>query len=82
MPRVPNDARTVDYHSPYGFGPAIDGLLDVVADRRDLSPDELSEIIHRNNDQVYDWIDLEFWDRFVGPAVDALEDRAFPNDPS
>ncbi len=89
--RVLHDAiyQTENYVSPYGFGTAIDALLDVVAKRHDLLADDLADILHKNRpsdrtegDGVYDWIDLYFWDQYAGPAVDALDERIFPQDES
>lgn len=76
-----------NYQSPYGFGPATDAILDVIADRRGMSIDELSAHIHRNKPTVvtgstgiYDWLDLSAWDRVIGPAIDILEDVIFPRE--
>lgn len=76
---------TENYESPYGFGPAIDALLDVVADRQGITVDELADTIHGDcapdhseASDTFNWIDVHFWDQYVGPAVDALEDLIFP----
>lgn len=69
-----------NYHSPYDLGYALDALLDVIADRHDMTPDELSDHIHKNRNGIYDWLDLEAWDEIIGPALDRLDDRIFPVD--
>lgn len=64
-----------NYQSPYGMGPATDALLDAVADRRGLTPDELNDEI---SEEVRHWLDCFSWAEEIGPVVDALEDRIFP----
>lgn len=67
-----------NYVSPYGFDPATDALLDVVAERQGITADEIADKLHENNDRLYDEIDLYFWDQHGGPAVDYLEDLLYP----
>lgn len=76
------------YVSPYGFAPIVDAMLDVIADRRDMDIHDLADLIHRNaptsdvlrGEGIYDWLDLYAWDQLIGPAIDTIERRIFPED--
>lgn len=66
-----------NYQSPYGFGPVTDAMLDAVAERHGLTPDELADKI---TPEFTDWVESEGWDTVMGPAVDEFDNRLFTED--
>ena len=69
------DARTIDYHSPYGYGPVTDAALDCLADRYDI--DDTDTIVNAINESG--WDPDNWWRDYQGPAIDAIESALSPH---
>ena len=59
------------YVSPYGYGPVLDSILDCIADRHDLTADQLND---RIGGAARFYLDHYAWDE-IGPVVDHIQDQ-------
>ena len=81
-----------NYVSPYGFSPMIDAVIDTIAERRDMTTYAIEgEIEYRRgltltedgeSTELDEMIIPAWYDRFMGPAIDALELLLFPDQPN
>jgi hypothetical protein len=67
-----------NYVSPYGFGPVTDAVLDLIAYRHDMKPDELAVALERlpedTTSELDGRIDNEWWRDYMGVAADKMDD--------
>ena len=66
-----------NYQSPYGFGPVTDAVIDCVADRHGLKPQDIANALDALSEAERERFDYQaeesWWATWQGPAVDAME---------